>query len=410
MPRSPRLLLRFGALVRTDPSGFVVGLVALAISTATGLLAGLTLGSITGTLEDLPGLLVMVPALVGMRGNVYGALGSRLGTSIHTGTLRISLRRDTIFGQNILAATVLPVAASLFLALIAKGIAVAFDVADTIPLADFVVIAVIGGIVPSLVVMIITMAVAAVSVRRSWDLDNVSATLVTATGDAVTLPVLFLATYLAGISVVTPVLAALCAIVALGLLVWSLRSRLPLVRRIVQESAPVLLLAGAVDTMAGLVFEKRLNSFFVYPVLLVLVPPFLSISGSLGSILSARVSTKLHLGLVEPTRFSLRRVADDVLLVCTFAVPAYLLLALGGAGVGQLAGLESPGIGDLLGVVCLAAVGALAFTVVLAYCTALATYRLGLDPDNHSIPIVTATLDLLGAFALILAVVAFGLT
>jgi mgtE-like transporter len=48
--------------------------------------------------------------------------------------------------------------------------------------------------------------------------------------------------------------------------------------------------------------------------------------------------------------------------------------------------------------------------VVLAYFTAVAAYRLGLDPDNHSIPIVTATLDLFGAFALILAIVAMGLT
>jgi mgtE-like transporter len=38
------------------------------------------------------------------------------------------------------------------------------------------------------------------------------------------------------------------------------------------------------------------------------------------------------------------------------------------------------------------------------------THRLGLDPDSHGIPIVTSSLDLLGALSLILAIVALGLT
>jgi mgtE-like transporter len=86
------------------------------------------------------------------------------------------------------------------------------------------------------------------------------------------------------------------------------------------------------------------------------------------------------------------------------------LLGLGALGVGHLAGLAAPGTLDLLGVVAIAGSLAFALTVALAYVSAIAAFRLGLDPDNHSIPIVTATLDLVGAFALILAVVALGLT
>src|SRR3954452_20007299 len=84
---------RFRALLRSDASGVRAGFVALLISSGGDLLAGLTLGSIPGTLEALPGLLVLVPAAIGMRGNVFGALGSRLGTAAHTGTFQIS-------GQN----------------------------------------------------------------------------------------------------------------------------------------------------------------------------------------------------------------------------------------------------------------------------------------------------------------------
>ena len=81
---------RFRAMLRSDAAGVRAGFYALLLSSGGDLIAGLTLGSITGTLDALPGLLVLVPAAIGMRGNVFGALGSRLGTAVHTGTFRMS--------------------------------------------------------------------------------------------------------------------------------------------------------------------------------------------------------------------------------------------------------------------------------------------------------------------------------
>ncbi len=220
MLRSWRAVVaRFRALLRTDAVGVRAGFVALLISSGGDLLAGLTLGSITGTLEALPGLLVLVPAAIGMRGNVFGALGSRLSTAIHTGTFQLSRRRDTVVGQNLAASISLSLSISLVLAVLAKVISVGFGVENTMSIADFVVISVVGGFLSSIVVMVITVGVATLSVRRDWDLDNVAAPIVTAAGDIVTLPALFLATYLVGVAWVTPVVAVVCAVagaVALG--------------------------------------------------------------------------------------------------------------------------------------------------------------------------------------------------
>ena len=47
--------------------------------------------------------------------------------------------------------------------------------------------------------------------------------------------------------------------------------------------------------------------------------------------------------------------------------------------------------------------------VVIGFYAAVFTHRLGLDPDNHGIAIVTSSLDLFGAFSLILAIVLLGL-
>lgn len=408
-----RLLRRVGACARAvlgpDARGAWQGLVALLVSSAAGLLAGLALGSITGTLEALPGLLVLVPAAIGMRGNIFGALGSRLGTSIHAGTFGLSRRADTVVGQNILASLALTLSVSLALAVLAKAVAVGFGLPDTISITDFVVISVVGGALSSAIVLPITLAIAAGAVRYDWDLDSVAAPLVTAAGDVVTLPTLFLATYLVGFGLFTPSLAVVLTVVSLAVLVAAVRSGLPVLRRILRESVPVLLVAGTADVVAGLTIEKRLASFRAFPALLVLVPPFLENLGGLGGILSSRLSSKLHLGLIEPRGVPQRLARADVTLVFVFAVPVFALAAVSSDLAAVLTGLDTPGLGRMVAVSMIAGLLATCFAVLVAYYGSVAAFRLGLDPDNHGIPLVTSSMDLVGAFALILAIVLVGL-
>jgi mgtE-like transporter len=404
-----RVRARFVALLRADASGVRAGFFALLISSFGDLVAGLTLGSITGTLDRLPGLLVLVPAAIGMRGNVFGALGSRLGTMIHAGTFRVSNRIETQVGQNAAAAFALSLSVSVVLAILAKTLSAAFGLAHTISMVDFFVVSVIGALLASIVVLVITVAVAAFCARRELDLDNVAAPIVTAAGDVITLPSLFLATYLLGIPFLTPLVALAAIALGLGCLIAALRSGQPILRRIVIESFPILILAGAVDVLAGLTIENRFESFLTYPALLVLVPPFLEDSGSLGGILAARLSTKLHLGTLEPSRAPWRAAPEDFLLVFVYAVPVFLLLGLSADLASWIAGLSSPGPLQMVGVSMLGGFFATTAAAFVGYYAAVATHRLGLDPDNHGIPIVTSSLDLFGALALILAIVMLGI-
>jgi mgtE-like transporter len=201
-----------------------------------------------------------------------------------------------------------------------------------------------------------------------------------------------------------------CALAGVLALAVSLRARLPVLRAIVRESVPILVLAGLVDVIAGITVEKRIESFLAFPALLVLVPPFLEDSGALGGILSSRVATKLHLGTVDPSRAPWRAVGEDVLLVIAYAVPTFFLLGVSADIVAAVFDLTSPGALQMIGVSMLAGAFATTAAVVVGYYGAVATYRLGLDPDNHGIPIVTSSLDFLGAVSLILAIVLLGLS
>jgi mgtE-like transporter len=403
-----RFVARLRAAVASDVAGLRQAFAALLVSSCGDLLAGLTLGAITGTLETLPGLLVLVPAAIGMRGNIFGALGSRLGTSIHTGTFRLSTKRETVVGQNLASAVVLTLSISAALAVLAKSIATLFGVADTISLADFMVISVVGGVLSSVVVLALTLGVAAMSVRRGWDMDNVAAPLVTAAGDMVTLPSLFLATFLVGFGGVTVAIATACGAVAVVAIVAGWRTRHEIARRITRESLPVLLVAGSVDIIAGLTIEHQLASFLAYPALLVLVPPFLEDTGALGGVLSSRLNSKLHLGIIEPRTKPQRAARDDFAVIAMLALPVFTLVALSSELAAFAFGYASPGVFEMVGIALIGGAISTAVAIVVAYYGSIVTYRLGLDPDNYGIPLLTSTMDLVGAIALIIGIIVVG--
>ncbi len=73
-----------------------------------GALLGMTgMAAADDTLRDLPGLLLLVPGAIALRGNVFGAMGSRLGTAVHAGTFRLGLHTEGVVGQNLMAAAAL---------------------------------------------------------------------------------------------------------------------------------------------------------------------------------------------------------------------------------------------------------------------------------------------------------------
>jgi mgtE-like transporter len=398
-----RLLAYWRAEQRTIGQGFV----ALLLSSLGSLVAGIALGSITGTLDELPGLMILLPAAIGMRGNIFGALGSRLGTSIHAGLYEPRLTRSGVLYQNVYAATVLTLSVSLLLGVLAKTFSVAFGV-SSISVVDFVVISILGGVLSSVVVGAFTVLLSIQAHRRGWDMDSVSSPLVTAAGDLVTIPSLFLATLVVEIEGVTAGVAVATIILAVVLTVRGLLTDLPATRRVLRESLPLLALAGTIDIFAGLVIEARLDRFLTFPALLVLIPPFLEAAGALGGILSSRLASKLHLGVIAARGRPEALVLLDFSIIFLFAAVTFALTGISAHFASVIVGLASPGVVTIIGISMLAGLIATISAVGVAYYTAVVTFRRGLDPDNFGIPLITSSMDFVGVIALIIGLVAFG--
>ena len=290
----------------------------------------------------------------------------------------------------------------------AKGVAIVFAVSPTMSLADFIVVSTVGGMLASVFMLAITLLLANGSGRYGWDLDNVVSPLVTAASDLMSLPALILAAHLAGVEGFTPVTAAALVVVSVGGLLWSLIANHRLLSAIVRESIPVLALAGLLDLIAGITIEKRLDDLLEYPVLLVLLPGFLGTAGGLGGVLSSRLSTKVHLGLLRPGPVPRGSAGSDIAMIFGLSIPVFGITGAVAELGGVLTNQASPGLIDLVAVALFGGLLATICVVIVAYYVTIIAVRFGLDPDTHGIPMVTSSLDFVGAFALILAIVAVG--
>jgi mgtE-like transporter len=380
------------------------GSVALAIGLGATLIAGIVLASAQGRLEGIPGLLALIPAAIGMRGSIFGALGARLSTGILTGLFTPELTRTSWLGRQIEASTILSFATATQAGVLAWAISRILGL-TTIPILDLVAVSLIGGLLSSVVLFFVVVWMARRSFDQGWSMDDVGAPVITATGDLVTLPALLVATLVLTVEPLATTLGALGVVAGTAAVVVGVRSHDGTIRRVVRESMVVLTIAVTIDVLAGIVVEARAGQQFSSAALLVLLPPFIANCGSLGGMLASRLGSKLHVGQLAP------RVVPGKVAALDFSLTGLLaVLAFTGVGLtGWLAATAVPGVEPLgvvmtVGVTLLAGAFALPILALVAYLAATTSFRFGFDPDNHGIPIVTATMDLAGVLCLVAAI------
>lgn len=384
-------------------------LIALSICAVGDLCAGIILGNMEFFLKTYPGLMVIIPGAIGMRGNIFGSFGSRLSTHLHIGTLSPEFKRSEILSENITASLILTMVLSILLAVIAKGVCIAFGF-KSISIYDFVLISFIAGLISTIIMLPITMFISLKSFEGGWDPDNITTPFIAAVGDFFTLPAIILSVIIVGFISIIPIVkmivfvAVICVTIAALIAGYTAKSD---VRHIVRQSTPVLFICSLLGTFAGGILNDSLTTLLKNQTLLTLVPLFSGESGGLVSILGARLSSGLHSGLIDPVLRPKKHTVENFVAILTLSVVMYPVIgflaesstiAFGNIGVGIL---ESMSISFLAGMILI-----LLMLLVVFYISTI-SYRRGLDPDNIVIPLSTSLTDSIST--LILIVVSLGL-
>ena len=168
---------------------------------------------------------------------------------------------------------------------------------------------------------------------------------------------------------------------------------------IVRRMLPVLVVLTAIELGSGIVLDTFESTLLRYPSLLVLVPVTIGMAGNLGSILAARLSTALHLGLLSFDAADERLVGNAVATIA-LALTVFPLVGAGAWALQAAIAGARLSLGTIVAVSLTSGVVLAALAVVVTTVTTYAAYRFGLDPDDLVIPVVTNVCDVLGVLVL----------
>lgn len=138
--------------------------------------SGYVLESLEETYLANPTLLMLVPVMIGMGGNLGAILSSRLSTRLHLGTLEFDPRNRVLLTN---VAAILLLAATVFTALGVAAWVVGQVFAHPMAFSDLLVISLVSGMLLAGLAVLLSVGATYVSYRQELDPDDTTIPVVT---------------------------------------------------------------------------------------------------------------------------------------------------------------------------------------------------------------------------------------
>ena len=361
------------------------------------------MGKMTLFLETFPGLLVIIPGAIGMRGNIFGSFASRLSTNLHIGIVSPKFEFSEELNYNIFSSFVLTLILSLFLGIVSKLFCILLN-SPSMSMIDFILISVIAGLISNLIMLPITMFISFKSFEHGWDPDNITSPIIAAFGDLFTLPAIIISTFILQLLNYSADFKNIFLVIILisVFIGFTYCYRLSEeTRKILQQSTPVLLLCSFLGSSAGGILNSSLETLLTNPSLLTLLPLFSGESGSLISILGARLSSGLHSGLIEPFKKPEGNAVHNFIISIILAIIVFPLIGLLAEASSYLLDTVGVGFDKIMIISTLSGLILVTLMVFIVYYISITSYNNNLDPDNIVIPISTSVTDSISSLILV---------
>jgi mgtE-like transporter len=154
------------------------------------IVAGRTLGEMLGILNDIPGLIVVIPAIIALRGNISTTFGSRLGSAYHLGLINSKNMWNDELKQNIIGSLILSFLISSIVGILAYVTTILFFNLNPNPF-KIIIIVILAGILSSIILTTLTVFIIYIVFKRGYDPDNITGPALATFGDIITMFCIF---------------------------------------------------------------------------------------------------------------------------------------------------------------------------------------------------------------------------
>jgi len=352
----------------------------LTISNIGNIINIIIMGVLLSYLIRYPITLSLLPSLASLRGSVAASMASRVSTLLHLGVFKPSYK--DILGTEASRTLVL----TLFSSLIA-----AFMVSYTTSFAlrNLLFISITSSVLAYAILLPSTAYIAVKVYIRGIDPDNIMTPLVTALGDITTLPLIALAT-LVTLNLLEdrfgPFIVLLLLYLSISYIVYAwLRDDKN--KSVIMDTMPIIIIVAVLESITGALLVEYSEKLLKYG-LLHATPAFLSFSGAIISIASAKQATTYHLYGSERVTAEVPRRALEGLI--SAIIPGLILSFLTSLFIGISRSLLIAG-SLIIGIIIM-----LTLLIPLSSVMTVTLSKAGFDPDNVIIPLATTIVDLIG--------------
>jgi len=374
---------------------------------------GFILTGMKTRLSALPGLLVLVPALTDLRGNIGAAFGERLSTMLHLGIVKPIIKITRIAKHNIFASLTLTISMAFLIGATTPYISKMFNM-KSIGALRLSIISTSAGILSAIVLLPIVFVLVFFAFKHHVDPDNIIAPMLPVIGDIITVSAIFgstiLTTKLLPVSSISFVFLAILPFLN-GFARKRKRRNNKFPKRyryptIIKQSSPVLIICLSIGITSGIFLQSAGRIFSIYPALLSLIPQVIAQGGSIGGIVGSRVSTALYLGNAKPFQPGKEARKNFIagIVMGLVVAPFVAIISLGSSLITKAA---TPPLIQMLTVAFLSLFILSILMSVIAILLAFFSFKIGIDPSNVVIPIITSIGDITGVIVLLVMIKIF---
>ncbi|HID17260.1 TPA: hypothetical protein EYP26_03110 [Candidatus Bathyarchaeota archaeon] len=351
--------------------------------------------------------LVLLPAILTVRGDIGGILSGRLGTALHTGRIVPSLRRNTAefysLLRGIFVLTFLEMAAVGLMAYPLSAATLKVDVKD---LYLYVLLPSLTGCSSAVISIPLTSILAILTFRKGLDPDVIVYPAMSMINDIVIIIIYFGIAWIlllkGGVSIIVGFLTFFF-LVATSTFFFIRGKGERTFSSVLREGFPVVLFCGLIGTLSGVLLGGMKKILERRPSVLILYPTLLGTLGGMGSIIGSTTTTRLHLGELPPHAATLKKVSASILAAEAASGPMHVLYGAGAFLLASKVMLLNAQLDKLILASILTNLLSFLPICLFSFLVAIITFRKGFDPDNFVIPIETSVSDALGTLSLFIA-------